>query len=182
MKLKRKTFLNIGFLLFIVLLFYPPTKVFFIRLISFSPSIEKVEDRKEIIDYNWYLKGLNTENVNFNDVKGKVLFVNFWATWCPPCVSEMPEIQKIYNDYKDKVDFLFVTSDDWETAEKFYKKRKYDLPTYNQLTKRPDILFSKSIPATFVIDKKGKIAIDKRGAANWNSNSVRKLLDRLVSE
>ena len=182
MKFNKKTISNIVFVIIIGLLIYPPTKVYFIRLISFSPSIENVENQKQLENYNWQLKGVNTQNINLSKAKGKVIFVNLWATWCPPCVAEMPSIQKLYDDYKDKIEFVFITNEDWETVNKFYQKRGFDLPTYNPVTKYPEKLTSKSIPATFVIDKKGNIVIDKRGAADWNSKKTRAILDKLLAQ
>lgn len=182
MKFNKKTISNIVFVVIIGLMIYPPTKIYFIRLISFSPSIESVENQKQLSSYNWQLKGLNTDDLDFSKLKGKIIFVNLWATWCPPCVAEMPSIQKLYNDYKDKVEFVFVTNEDWQTVEEFYQKRNFNLPTYNPLSKHPLELSSKSIPATFVIDKKGKIVIDKKGAADWNSSKTRKVLNNLISQ
>ncbi|CAM1362855.1 Thiol-disulfide isomerase or thioredoxin [Tenacibaculum sediminilitoris] len=180
MKFNRKTISNIVFVVIIGLLLYPPTKVYFIRLVSFSPSTTTEEQREELVDYNWKLKGLNTTNIDFNETKNKVVFVNFWATWCPPCIAEMPSIQKLYEDYKDKVQFIFVSNEDWTTIDVFYKNKGYDLPTYNILSKVPDQLVSNTIPATFILDKNGTIMVDKRGPADWNSNKIRILLDELL--
>ncbi|MCF2873885.1 MULTISPECIES: TlpA family protein disulfide reductase [unclassified Tenacibaculum] len=180
MKFTKKSISNIVFVIIIGLLIYPPTKVYFIRLISFSPSTIKAEKREHLKTYNWNLKGLNTESIDFNNVKNKVVFVSFWATWCPPCRAEMPSIQKLYNDYKDKVEFIFVSNEDWSTISDFYKKNNYKLPTYSPLSKRPVEFNSQTIPATFIVDKKGAIAMMKKGPADWNSTKVRELLDRLT--
>ena len=180
MKLSRKSIFNIAFVVIIGLLLYPPTKVYFIRLISFSPSVITEDEQVNLTDYNWNLKGLNTSNIDFNDTKNKVVFVNFWATWCPPCIAEMPSVQKLYNDYKDKVTFVFVSNEKWTVINDFYLKNNYNLPTYNSLSRIPEQLKSNSIPATFIIDKKGNIVTDKKGAANWNSAKVRALLDNLI--
>lgn len=180
MKFTKKGISNIVFVVIIGLLIYPPTKEYFIKLVSFSPSTIKVDERKQLESYNWKLKGLNTPNLDFNITKGKVVFVNFWATWCPPCRAEMPSIQKLYNDYKDKVEFIFVSNEDWNIIDTFYKSQNYDFPIYNPLSRRLEEFKSKTIPATFIIDKKGNIVIEKRGAANWNSDKTRLLLDKLL--
>lgn len=180
MKFTKKTISNIAFVVVIGLLLYPPTKVYFIRLISFSPTTISVEEREQLKNYNWNLKGLNTPNINFNETKGKVVFVNFWATWCPPCIAEMPSIQKIYTNYKDRVAFIFVSNEDWNKIDDFYKLKGYSLPTYNILSNIPDQLKSNSIPATFIIDKNGNIVTDKKGPADWNSSKIRTLLDELI--
>ena len=146
------------------------------RQIAFSPSIE-TKSIENINTYNWQLNGLNTESINFNELKNKVVFVNFWATWCPPCRAEMPMIQDLYNDYKDKIAFVFVTNENWETVEKFY----YNLPSYNSVSAPPaKFTETNSIPASYLIDKEGNILISKTGAANWNSDKVRNLLDDLL--
>lgn len=80
MKFTKKGISNIVFVVIIGLLIYPPTKEYFIKLVSFSPSTIKVEERQQLESYNWKLKGLNTPNLDFNIIKGKVVFVNFWAT------------------------------------------------------------------------------------------------------
>lgn len=178
----KKNYSNILFLLIIGLLLYTPTRVYFIRLISLTPSVVTEEKREVLSDYNWKLKGLNTKTIDFNSLKNKVVFVNFWATWCPPCVAEMPSIQKLYNDYKDKVEFVFISNEDWLTINEFYKEKNYNLPTYNILSKVPNRLVSNSIPATFIIDKNGAIVINKKGPADWNSNKIRKLLDELIAQ
>ena len=181
MKFTKKTIYNIAFVIIIGLLLYPPTKVYFIRLISFSPSVITDDKQEKLSDYNWNLKGLNTANIDFNETKNKVFFVNFWATWCPPCIAEMPSIQKLYDDYKDKVTFIFISNENWTLIDDFYIKNSYNLPTYKTLSKVPEQLKSNSIPATFIIDKKGNIIIDKKGPADWNSTKVRELLNKLIN-
>ncbi|WP_299104626.1 TlpA disulfide reductase family protein [uncultured Tenacibaculum sp.] len=179
-KFLKKHYSNILFLLILGLLLFPPTRVHFIRLISFSPSIEAKEDQVKLDTYDWNLQGLNTQSTNLKELKGKVVFVSFWATWCPPCVAEMPSIQELHNDYKDKVAFLLVTNENWDVVSKFYNKNAYDFPTYNYLNKVPKQFEHTSIPTTFILNKEGNIVVDKKGPANWNSDKVRKVLDDLI--
>ena len=181
LKLNRKYISNIVFVIAVVVLLYPPSREWFMRQIAFAPSIENLENSEKINSYNWQLRGLNAENINFNELENKVVFVNFWATWCPPCRAEMPMIQELYNDYKDKIEFVFVTSESWETVEKFYVKNNYNLPSYNSISLPPEkFTETNSIPASYLIDKKGNILISKTGSANWNSDKVRDLLDELI--
>jgi len=181
----KKTFSpsNIIFVIVLVLMLYPPTREWFMRQIAFSPSIENVKESDKVDSYNWELSGLNTESIQFSELKDKVIFVNFWATWCPPCRAELPMIQKLYDDYKDKVAFVFVTNENWETVKTFYDKNNYDLPSYNSASTSPNS-FTKtnSIPASYLLDKKGNILISETGAADWNSDKVRKLLDELIAK
>lgn len=159
-----------------------PIQVFVQRLISFSPS-EKAESKREILeDYNWSLQPLNAESINFSQSKGKIAIVNFWATWCPPCVAEMPSFQKLYDSYGDNVDFYFVTSETPEKINKFMKKNGYKLPIYIQEYKSPIQLESNVLPTTYVMSKNGEIVIEETGVADWNSKKMRVLLDNLLSE
>ncbi|CAM1333290.1 TlpA family protein disulfide reductase [Tenacibaculum aestuariivivum] len=180
MRFTKKNITNIIFITIILLLLYPPTKVYFIRLISFSPAIIKTEKSVKLKHYNWNLKGLNTSDINFNSTKNNVVFISFWATWCPPCIAEMPSIQKLYNDYKNQVTFILVTNENWNTVDKYYTKNQYNLPTYTNSSNPPHELKATSIPATYIINKQGNIVTAKKGAANWNSTKVRALLDQLI--
>ncbi len=182
MKLIKKNIGNIIFVIFLGLILYPNTRTWFMRQIAFSPSVESVDDREVLSDYKWQLKGLTTNDIDFTSTKGKVVFVNFWATWCPPCRAEMPMIQKLYNDYKNKVEFVLVTTDSKQKVETFYQKNNYNFPTYAMLSREPKQFATNGIPASYLLDKKGNIIISKVGAADWNSNKVRKLLDELLAQ
>ena len=180
MKITKKHITNIAFVVLIGLMIYPPTKVYFIRLVSFSPSEIKVDEQKQLNTAIWNLKGLNTSDVSIKDLNNKVLFVSYWATWCPPCIAEMPSMDALYSDYKEHVTFVFVTNEDWKTVSQFYEKKGYVFPTYNELTPTPEVLYSTSIPATFIIDKNKNIVVEKYGAANWNSSKTREILKTLT--
>ena len=182
----KKHWSNILLIAFLVLIIIPqtgmPIQVFVQRFISFSPSEKSEEEREMLQDYNWNLKQLNSEEVSFSQSKEKVVIVNFWATWCPPCVAEMPSFQKIYDDYGTKVDFYFVTSEKPEKIEKFMKKNSYTLPIYIQTSEAPKQLQYSVLPTSYLISKSGKIIIEEEGAADWNSSKMRALLDKLLAE
>ena len=185
MKINTSKRNNIIFLIVIAVFLIPQTRkpiqvLLHKGLALISPSVINNEETSVYVDYNWKLKEENGTVLNFETIKGKVVLVNFWATWCPPCIAEMPSIQKLYDDYKDKITFVFVSNENWSIIDDFYIKNSYNLPTYNTFSKVPGQLKSNSIPATFIIDKKGNIVTDKKGAANWNSTKVRKLLDELI--
>jgi thiol-disulfide isomerase/thioredoxin len=182
-KLNKKSVSNIIFVLAIAVLLYPPSREWFMRQIAFAPSVKDVEKSEKLSGYDWNLKGLNAESINFKEFDNKVIFVNFWATWCPPCRAELPMIQKLYADYKDKVAFVFVTNEDWVKVEVFFNENDYDLPVYNSVSAPPNSFTeTNSIPASYLIDKNGNILIAKTGSADWNSNKIRNLLDELIAK
>jgi thiol-disulfide isomerase/thioredoxin len=186
MKFIKKQWSNILFGVFIVLMIVPqtrmPIQVFIQRFISFSPSEIDKEDRATLKDYNWNLATLNSEKTNLTQSEGKVILINFWATWCPPCVAEMPELQELYNEYGDQVDFYFVTNEKPETVNFFLDKKGFNLPIFLQIEKSPEELESSSLPTTYLISKSGEIIMRKTGAASWNSNNVHEVLDGLLGE
>ncbi|WNH07583.1 TlpA family protein disulfide reductase [Thalassobellus suaedae] len=186
MKITKQKRNNIIFLIVIALFFIPqarqPIQVFLQKGFALiSPSIETDKNQKKLVDYNWKLKDESGTVFNFEAHKGKVVLINFWATWCPPCIAEMPSMQKLYNDYKDKVDFVFITTDYYSEINPFLKKNNYTFKVVRPQEAYPEFFNIISIPRTFLIDKEGNIIIDKNGAANWNSDLVRDTIDHLLN-
>lgn len=182
---RRNTIL---FLVFIVVLIVPQTRTPLqvllhkgIALINPVSVVEK-EDREILLDYNWDLVTEANSTINLNQSKDKVTLINIWATWCPPCIAEMPSLQALYNSYGKQVDFYFITNDPLEKVEAFKMKNGYTFPVYLRRSNEPSQLKTRSIPRTLVISKNGEIIIDKNGAVDWNSESIRKQLDVLLAE
>lgn len=173
-------------ILAILLILFTPigfhVKVLTGKIFAGSADVVHVDERKTLESYRWTLMDTEGNRINFEDHKDKVVLVNFWATWCPPCVAEMPSFVRLYGDYGDKVVFAFVTNDDQDKVSKFLAKKEYRLPVYFETSRTPDLLTSTSIPATYIISKSGKIAVKEIGAAKWDRQSTRDLLDQLLAE
>ncbi|MGA9271236.1 MAG: TlpA disulfide reductase family protein [Lutimonas sp.] len=188
MKFIRKNLSNILFVLFALFLFTPyglPVRALLIKGVSVvTTSVFNIEvdasEREKLESYNWKLITMSGENMDFQSLEKKVILVNFWATWCPPCVAEMPGMQKLYDDYGDRVAFVFVARDEQGRVEEFLKKKNLNLPVYYERTAPPELLSTSSLPTTYLIDTQGMIRVDKVGAADWNSKKVRSLLDELI--
>jgi len=182
----KKNWSNILFAIVVVLLLIPqtsmPIKVFVSRLFVFSPSELNETESVVLQEYNWNLSDQSGRKVNFSHSKGKVTLVNFWATWCPPCVAEMPSLQKLYDTYGSKVDFYFVSSETPEKIQKFLQKRGYTFPFYIESHMPPKELQTRSLPTTYLISKEGRIIIHETGAANWNSEKVYIIVDALLKQ
>lgn len=158
-----------------------PIQIFLQKgLAMISPSVIEGESRVTLTDYDWQLVDENGKPYDFNDAKGKVVLINFWATWCPPCIAEMPSMEKLYKDYNEDVVFLFVSNESQAVISKFKEKNDYEFLVHSSISPSPKLLEASSIPRTFVLDRQGHIVIDKNGAADWNSTSVRELLDDLL--
>jgi thiol-disulfide isomerase/thioredoxin len=177
---------DIIFVLFLIAILIPASRKeissFVIRITSTSPGTVDAEEQKSVSseEMQWRLISIDGESVQLSDFEGKPLFINFWATWCPPCVAELPEINDLHNAYRDKVVFLLITDESPETVRAFMKQKNYNLPVYFIQSSVPEIFATSSIPATFIVSPENKIVIEKRGAAKWNSNSMHKLFDGMI--
>ena len=186
---KRKTgslIFDFFFYLFILLLLIPGTRKavapVFIRTFLHAPIFLSKGDQVQLTDedYRWPLQDQDENPVFLNRYRDEVVILNFWATWCPPCRAEMPSLQKLYNDYKDKVRFILVTSEDPATVQQFMKEQGYDLPVYYQKYAAPKHFSSRSVPTTYIINRQGTIVLEHKGASKWNAPRIRRMLDGLV--
>ncbi|MCK5399601.1 TlpA family protein disulfide reductase [bacterium] len=129
----------------------------------------------------WKFFDLDGNEKTLEDFRGKVVFLNFWTTWCRPCRKEMPSIQSLYDEFKDKnVEFLCMTYEDRETIMKFWNEKDYTFPIYSYEVNTPELFKTKGIPATFIIDRNGKIILKHVGMANWASKDVGKVVMDLL--
>lgn len=131
--------------------------------------------------YNFSLQSLDGKRLDFADLKGKTVFLNLWATWCPPCIAEMPDIHKLYQTVDhDKVKFVMLSLDkDPQKAVKFIKRKGYGFPVYTQNGPLPNAYSSRSIPTTFVISPQGKIVVKHSGMAAYNTSKFKNLLAKI---
>ncbi|MGB7784717.1 MAG: TlpA disulfide reductase family protein [Salinimicrobium sp.] len=186
MKFLKKNWSNILLILFLLLMFIPqtrkPVQIALNRLISFSPSEISEANREDLEDYNWQLFRLDGQQINFRQSKGEVAVINLWATWCPPCIAEMPSFQELHADYGQKVDFYFISSEEPEAIKSFLQKKELNIPVYLPLSAGPEQMQSNTLPTTYVISREGKIVVKKTGSANWNAKSFRSTLDGLLGQ
>ncbi len=119
-----------------------------------------------------------------NELKGKVVLINFFATWCPSCVKELPQLQdKVWNKYKDNSNFelLVVGREHTEQELAKFTKDKYTMPFYPDEGRKTYQLFAENtIPRNYIIDKDGKIVYILTGYSEDDFNEMLKVLDRLL--
>lgn len=110
------------------------------------------------------LELLNGGNFSSDSLEGKVTFINLWFTACIPCIEEMPELNKLVEAYKDKVEFLSITFDEMEKVQTFLKKNDFN---FKHIIKAggfiKDELKNNSFPRNIIIDKTGKIVLVNDG-------------------
>lgn len=113
----------------------------------------------------------------FSEFRGKVVLVNLWATWCPPCIAEMPGLENLYQKTKGEVAFVMISRDrDFDLARNFVARKGYQIPIYYARGPLPPELSSNGIPATFVIAPNGRIAYTHTGMADYDHPEIEKFL------
>ncbi|WP_456866130.1 TlpA family protein disulfide reductase [Galbibacter sp. BG1] len=141
--------------------------------ITEKPSLTKV-------DYNLKLTDRDGNVHSLEEFNGKVIFLNFWATWCPPCVAEMPSIDKLHEEMGDDVPFVLLSfDDDFEKAKAFDKRKGYDLPIYAPASNLPVMFQLSALPTTYVIDAKGNLALTHKGMADYSDPEFKNFLNSL---
>lgn len=126
---------------------------------------------------SWAVTGLDGKDVATKDLRGKVVFINRWATWCPPCVAEMASIQALHESLKDTdIVFLTVSAEKADKVKEFVKRKGWTLPIYVATEGVPPALRSEYIPATFVVDSAGNIVYRIQHAMDWDTDAARKFL------
>jgi len=126
--------------------------------------------------------GIDGKTYSLNNLKGKVVFLNFWATWCPPCRREMPDMQKLHNAMKGK-DFVMIAVSMERTAKvrRFMKKNGYTFPVAAGSRSAMKKYGVRGIPATFIINKQGKLVGKAVGSRNWASSASIKMFKALAA-
>ena len=136
------------------------------------------------IGADFLLQDLQGNTVKFSSLQNKVIFLNVWATWCPPCIAEMPGIQSLYNKVKMNEDIAFVLlsvdENGLNKVKKFVAKKGYTFPVFLPAGNFPAEFESQSIPTTFILDKTGKIVSRHEGMAHYDTPEVKEYLENLA--
>ncbi|MBA7669215.1 Thiol-disulfide oxidoreductase ResA [subsurface metagenome] len=169
-------------------------------LYALSVKIKKVEEER----YKGFFSSLGIQKINppvkakaftledlegfpvsLKDFQGKVVFLNFWATRCPPCRIEMPAMEKLWQKFKDE-DFVILAVDLRERKEEvssFMKENGYTFPVLLDSRGRVANTYRiTSIPTTYLLDPRGRIVGKALGARNWASQDAFKLIEHFLSK
>ncbi len=122
--------------------------------------------------------------LRLSDFKGKVVFLNFWATWCEPCKEEMPAMERLYQKYRDRGLVVLAISADSEGASvvnPFVKKYKFTFPIGLDPRMNVSSLYGVwAVPSTFIIDRQGKRILFANGPREWDGKAGHALFDSLL--
>lgn len=187
----KKIIGNSVFVVIILLLLWPTSRAYFqqglMKIGLFKPTLEEPEkiDLQISVQNNISFKNDKGEIVNMNDLKGKVVFINFWATWCPPCIAEMPSIATLYERLKGNSEVVFLIVEiegESEKANKFMAGKQLNLPVYYPNSQIPKEWLGGSIPTTLIINKHGEIATKHEGLADYSRQEVSDFIIELTKK
>jgi thiol-disulfide isomerase/thioredoxin len=165
-----------------------------ILVMIYVPSLEELgamlpapefPDREQLpiygqVDYDWSVRQLDGTETALSAFRDQVVFLNVWATHCPPCIAEMPSIQALRSSLEaEDIRFLLVTEESAATVEKFLRDHPSDLPIY-LYDELPNVLRPPGLPTTYVINREGLIVHRRIGGANWDSETSRGFLRDLM--
>jgi peroxiredoxin len=127
----------------------------------------------------------NGQTKKLSDLKGKVIWINFFATWCGPCRQELPHLQKeIYDKLKNNKNFELIIlgrEHSWEEINKFATDNKFNMPFYQDNGRKVFSLYAKqNIPRNFIIDKDGKVAVSSTGFTEKEFGEIVEKVDELL--
>ena len=133
-------------------------------------------------DYELVATDLNGEPISFNGFRNRVIFMNLWATWCAPCIAEMPSLFRLQDRTRDAdIVFVFLSLENVDVVRKFIARRDWSGPFHVTADEMPECFRTGAIPATFVIDRGGRIVLRHFGAARWDDDSVVSFLRGLAA-
>jgi len=178
---------NIIYVILVVILsvfaLVKPLRDFVSEQITMSPTVEKINNEtllsEEVLDID--LKGINTSSTNLKNLRGKVLFLNFWGTWCPPCRTEWPTIQKLYDLKQDKLEFALIAMQDQEAdVKKFLKENNYTAPVYIAESPLDPKILPVAFPTSYLIGKDGRILKKEDSSMDWSKGSILEFIDNVA--
>ena len=128
----------------------------------------------------------NRDKTTLSSLKGSVVFINFWATWCESCVEELPSINRLFSYFDDNTDLKIVTilyKDDIHNALEYMSRNRYSFPVFftmdSSAAKKYGIT---GIPESFIIDKKGIVRDKIIGPADWDTRRALEIFQMLMNE
>lgn len=148
-----------------------------------SPDFS-VDDHRIPANYSWTLQNLDGQPVSFSEYEGKAVFLNIWATWCGPCVREMPSIARLAESPRLKgknIEFVCVSIDDSIDAPRRFVEGKDWPMTVLHASTLPRMFLTDGIPATFILSPDGNVVSTVMGGQEWDGENVISELEKLVA-
>ena len=154
----------------------------------FQPKIAKENigiQTKSSYDYSVNFTSADGNTISGESLKNKVVFINFWATWCPPCIAEMPSINELYHRFKNNPDIIFLLVDadnDIQKSTAFMQNKNFRLPVVTANGSIPTDWYTGTLPTTIVLDKNGNVAYRQTGAAAYTNKKFILFISELINQ
>ena len=146
-------------------------------------GLQPLKERTEIVDFE--LRDLSGATRRLSDFKGKVVFLNFWATWCGPCRFEMPSMERLYKSLKGKgLEIVAVNlQEDRKSVQRFVDEHGLSFPVLLDSTGRIGATYgARSIPTTYVVDRDGFVIAGTIGTREWDTEDYVRFFEKLLAE
>jgi thiol-disulfide isomerase/thioredoxin len=144
-------------------------------------SSQKTEDQSAMVASQIKLTNLDGKEVDLTDFEGKTIFVNFWATWCRPCIQEMPSIVALQTQLAGKnIEFFFASDEEVDKIQKFMESRKMKLNFVR--VENPESLGIQALPTTLIFDGEGNMVFSEVGFRKWDEPATIEMVTKLINE
>lgn len=184
--MKKSTFFTLTIILIVLSFFVTPlgdfSKEQLNKLFATSPTIISAKNQGAIETYDWMLKRADWSLFNFQEAEGKVVFINFWASWHLPSRAQLDDIQELYNRYGDKVKFYVITNEERELPEEMMQRKGYTFPITYEIVNTPSPLKILKPSGSYLLDKKGNIVVHQTAIADWDNDKIFNLIETLLEE
>jgi len=144
-------------------------------------SSQKTGEQSSIVASQIKLTDLEGKEVDLTEFEGKTIFVNFWATWCRPCIQEMPSIAALQTQLAGKnIEFFFASDEEVDKIQKFMESRKMTLNFVR--VENPESLGIQALPTTFIFDGEGNMVYSEVGFKKWDEPATVEMVTKLINE
>jgi thiol-disulfide isomerase/thioredoxin len=146
-------------------------------------GLQPLKEGTAIVDFG--LQDLSGETHRLSDFNGKVVFLNFWATWCGPCRFEMPSMEKLYQKLNAKgLEIVAVNlQEDRKTVQRFVDELGVSFPVLLDTTGRIGATYgARSIPTTYIVDREGFVIAGSIGTREWDTDDYIRFFEKLLSD
>lgn len=152
-----------------------------------SPPMQvKTRDQRDAVAPAFVLPGLSGTPVHLSDHRGRVVLLNFWATWCPPCRAEMPSMEKLYQAYRDRGLVILAISGDRtsrSTVEAFVQELGVTFPILLDPAGEVFAQYGvRGLPTSYLLDRRGRFVSAEAGARDWNGTAARRVVEALLND
>ena len=168
--------------------YYKDLSVMYLNEVMEAPALEIPMKNGNVVSIDFETNVLQFSDLKKNvfsiqKFKGKTIFINYWATWCNPCLAEMPSMAELYQRYSknDDIVFLYLSREELSTIKEYIPKDEslQKIPIYKVISD-DEFFATTGIPTTFIINKHGDLIVKDVGSAFWNDPSVFSFLDKLL--